>query len=646
MYTVNIDAGGTMTDGLIASAERTHTIKVDSTPHDLTVAMMTLIDQATADLGYDSRRDFLDEVSVIRWSSTVTTNVLAQRSGPKVGLLVDAGEHKRLYGDSDSPAVDSLIAEDNICALAAGHDATDVLAAVRNLLEDGVRRVCVSFAGAFADPGRERRAKAIIGEQYPDHVLGAVPVLLGSDMVQSPDDMTRTHFSLINAYAHPALASSLFKAEERLKVEDDWRGTVLVGHTNGGMARIGKTKAVDTIESGPVFGTFAAAYFAREHSLDALACVDVGGTTAKISFVRDGWPMESDGGELFGIPVKTPLQMLRSLALGGGSIVSVDGDSIALGPESMGASPGPACYALGGTNATLTDCYLVLGYVDPASFLDGRRQLDVEQARAVVADNIAKPLNLSVEEAALAVRDRAADMLATLVRRTAAEAGIDTASVPLFAYGGNGPLVAAFAADSLGVERLYASFALGPVFSAFGTAICNVAHVYEQGISASTELGSVAAQVPAVITKLRAAAERDLVSGGFTNGDAQFSAELDRCESGKERIRLPIDGNKITELPETSQAVVRARIEYPVPTHEPEVARREPTQKLIVAGVRQVWLDAQAAELPVYDCTTLAAGDEIDGPAVLGGGSVSCVLLTGWRLTIDAFGNGVMQKGG
>ncbi len=633
-----------MTDALIAGDELVYTIKVDSTPHDLTVAMMALIDQAAGDLGYANRRDFLDQVTVIRWSSTVTTNVLAQRSGPKVGLLVDAGEKTRLYGQDDSPAVDSLISAANIIELEADHDATQVLGAVRGLLEDGVRRVCVSFAGAFTDPSRERAAKTVISEQYPDHVLGAVPVLLGSEMVQAPDDMTRTHFSLINAYAHPALASALFKAEERLKVDDDWRGTLLVGHTNGGMARIGKTKAVDTIESGPVFGTFAVAYFARQYGLDTMACVDVGGTTAKISFVRDGVPMESEGGDLFGIPIKTPLQMLRSLALGGGSVVSVDAGEIGLGPESMGAAPGPACYGLGGTNATLTDCYVVLGYVDPVSFLGGRRQLDVEQARAAIDEHVARSLNVSIEQAALAACDRAAEMLAALVTRTAAEAGIDTTALPLFAYGGNGPLVASFAAKLLSVESLYVSFALGPVFSAFGTAIGNVAHVYEQGVSASSERGSVAAQIPDVIAQLRAAALSDLESEGFAGDDAQFSAEFDPVADGGVRISLPIDGSSLPTLPVIDQAVVRARIEFAVPTHSPEVARRDSAQALTPIGTRPVMIESEFKDLPVYDSTTLTVGDTVLGPAVIGGGSVSCLLHPGWSLRIDEFGNGVMTK--
>lgn len=645
MYTVNIDAGGTMTDGLVVGRDRVHTFKVDSTPHDLTVAMVALIEQAAVDLGFASRRDFLDRVSVIRWSSTVTTNVLAERRGPKIGLMVEAGAESNLYGAQASPAVGGIVSPVNIVGLrGAQFDSTEVLGAVRRLLEDGVRRICISLRGSFGDPGRERQAKRAIADQYPDHYLGSVPVLLGSDMAQTPDDMTRTHFSLINAYVHPALAASLFKAEDRLKIEDDWRGTLLVGHTNGGMARIGKTKAVDTIESGPVFGTFAAAYFARRYGLEALSCVDVGGTTAKISFARGGAPVEKRGGQLFGIPVKTPLQMLRSLALGGGSIVTVRDGEVQLGPESMGAAPGPACYALGGTRATLTDCLLLLGYVDPAGFLDGRKHLDTDKARAAVDAHVAEPLGISVPQAALQVRDTAARVLSDLIDRAAREAGEQAAGMPMFAYGGNGPLLAAFAADILGLERLYVSFGLGPVFSAFGTAISNVVHLYEHGVVASPSAGTVAAQLPPLTAKLRASAERDLASEGFDAAAARVGLDLEILSPEARVVALPAGGGENPQLDGIDEAVLRLRTEYAVPSYQPACAGRKAGERLEAAGEREVHFGAHAQGVALYEAARFAAGDTLSGPALIGGGSVSCVLLEGWSLRVDEFGNGMMSR--
>ena len=263
MYTVDIDTGGTMTDGLVWDGTTMVTVKVDTTPHDLTVSFRELLGEAARQLGFGSDLGaFLDEVSLIRWSSTITSNTLGERKGAKLGLLVQPGSERSLYGDGPSPAVGTLVAERNVVGVDADADGQGVLDAVRKLLEDGARRICVSL-DSFPEAEQEQAVKRIVESQYRDHYLGSVPVLLASDMAQVDDGQTRTHCALINAYVHSQLATSLFKAEDMLRYDEGWTGALLVGHTNGGVARVGKTKAVDTIESGPVFGTHAAAWYAR-----------------------------------------------------------------------------------------------------------------------------------------------------------------------------------------------------------------------------------------------------------------------------------------------------------------------------------------------------------------------------------------------
>ena len=345
-------------------------------------------------------------MALIRWSSTITSNALGERKGAKLGLLVQPGSERSLYGDGPSPAVGTLVAERNVVGVDPGANGQAVLEAVRRLLEDGARRICVSL-DSFPETSQEQAVKRIVETQYRDHYLGSVPVLLASDMAQVDDGQTRTHYALINAYVHGQLASALFKAEDLLRYEQGWTGALLVGHTNGGVARVGKTKAVDTIESGPVFGTHAAAWYARRYGLDRVVCLDVGGTTAKASVVEAGQPRYTRDGSLFGIPVRVPLALLRSAPLGGGSVVRPDGrGGVSLGPESMGAAPGPACYGLGGDQATLTDAFLVLGYLDPAGFLGGRRRLDVGRPGRRWRRAVAGPLGISVDDAARQDRRR------------------------------------------------------------------------------------------------------------------------------------------------------------------------------------------------------------------------------------------------
>jgi N-methylhydantoinase A/oxoprolinase/acetone carboxylase beta subunit len=615
MYTVDIDTGGTMTDGLVADGSELHAIKVDTTPHDFTVSFRQILVEAARTLGYEEDlAGFLDHVSFIRWSSTITSNVLGEGKGAKVGLLVRAGHEGDLYGDGRSPAVGSLVAEHNVIGLPENPSEVDVLTAVKRLFEEGVRRICVSLDGAFPDNAPERAVAGIIEAQYPDHYLGAVPVVMGSEMAQVHDDATRTHCSLINAYTHSRLASALFQAEDMLKYDEGWDGPLLVGHINGGVARVGKTKALDTIESGPVFGTHASAYLARRYALSDVVCLDVGGTTAKASVVLGGEPMFTRDGDIFDIPVRASLPLLRSAVLGGGSVARPvpEDKTVRLGPDSMGAAPGPACYGLGGDQATVTDAFLVLGYLDPARFLGGRRTLDLARAEEVISTRLAGPLGVSVEEAATMVADTAVGIVADLVASTLAKAGLDPADVTLFAYGGNGSMFAAPVAERLGIAAARV-FGLGPVLAAFGSSVSDVVHDYERSDTAD-------ADPKAAADALVAMARRDLAAEGFDPDAATIDVDID--EVARVRARFPVGAYEPVGHPakDTSTA--------PAP-----LARRS----VSLGGVRH--------QAPIYEWESLTGRAAIEGPAVAVGETMTCLVPPGWSLAVDEFANGVLRQG-
>jgi acetophenone carboxylase len=394
MYSVDIDTGGTMTDGLVSGDGTVVALKAETTPHDVTIAFVDLLEAARVHLGFSDLRSFLDDVEVIRWSSTITSNVLAQRTGPKLGLLVSAGHEKDLYypNGQASHLIGTLIDAGDIAGLPADTGEAVVRQAVKALLDRGIRRITISLQGAFSDNSGELAVTEMISSDYPDHFLGSIPALAASEIVRRPDDATRTAAALINAYVHPALATSLYRAEEIVREQHGWRGNVLIGHIGGGVARIGKTKAFDAIESGPVFGTHACAAAAARYGDAKVIAIDVGGTTAKASAVADGRVVMKPHADLFGIPLELDLPLLHSIALGGGSVARVRDGQVVLGPDSMGAAPGPACYGLGGRNATVTDAFVVCGLVSPTAFLGGRRVLDTEKARAVIDKHVGAPL--------------------------------------------------------------------------------------------------------------------------------------------------------------------------------------------------------------------------------------------------------------
>jgi len=665
MFTVDIDTGGTMTDALVSNGASMSSFKVDTTPHDYTVSFLNCLAAASKELGYEDIRNFLGHVSLIRWSSTITTNVLGERRGSKVGLLVSKGHEDDLYGDQQSLVVNELVADDSIIGLSEDPEAEEIMTAVRALLERGVRRICVSLKGAFPDNRAEVAVKKVIEGQYPDHIIGAVPVLLGSEMAQLGHDQTRTHYSLMNAYTHSQLATSLFKAEDLLRDDYGWNGPLLIGHTSGGVARIGKTKAVDTIESGPVFGTFGSAFVARAYGLRNIVCFDVGGTTTKVSIIRDGQPLFQRGGELMEIPVRTSLAMLRSAVVGGGSIASVKDGCVVLGPESMGAAPGPACYGLGGSNATLTDALLYLGYLDPDSFLGGRRKLDVERSRAVIEKHVAEPLGMSLDMAALAIRGEAVDMIAELICATLKEAGLRPEDTSLFAFGGNGPMFSALVAGAVGIGSSYI-FDLGPVFSAFGSAISDVVHVYERGVGAAWG-DSIGDMVADVMTGLRRQAVRDLSAEGFPADKADYVFEFEFGHADHAAGKVSLDGNLLEpgrlepgqwfshadamvrdagiDVQKASLQLVRLSSRYEIEAHC--LVKRERIADKAPTALRPVSFNGVGfQDLPVHRWETLAPGDQVAGPAVINGATLTCPIPDGWTMKIDEYGNACLSPAG
>ena len=639
MLTIDIDTGGTMTDALVTDGATRHCIKVDTTPHDFTVAFQTCLKEAGKLYGIDTLEEFLPRVSLIRWSSTITTNVLAERRGAKVGLLVTKGHESDLYGDGRSAIIDELVPADAVIGLPENPQPKDILLGVKALLESGVRRICVALANSFPDNANERAIKRVIEDQYPDHIIGSVPVLLGSEMAQVAHDQTRAHYSAMNAYTHSRLATSLFKAEDVLRDEHGWRGALLIGQTSGGVARIGKTKAVDTIESGPVFGTFGGAFVAREYGLNNVVCFDVGGTTTKCSIVRNGEPVVQRGGLLMEIPVQTSFAMLRSAAIGGGSVARVKNGRLTLGPESQGAAPGPACYALGGREATLTDAILLLGYLDPNSFLGGRRKLSVDHARKAIETKVAKPLGLSVEQAALVIRDEAVTMMAELITSTLAEAGLKASDTALFAFGGNGPMFGAFVAERLGIAQACA-FDFGPVFGAFGSSISDVAHVYERGVGrpANDPLTLAAA------TLLYEQAQRDLRGEGFDPDAAKYRYEI---EGDGDSVRIEAAGEPGPMLfaAQGSSPVSLLRLTARFEVGANQLQKRSERRESVKPESRAMHFNGLGPELlPAHVWEQLNVGDRIVGPAMVNGATLTCPVPPKWALSVDAYGNAVMAR--
>ena len=659
MYSIDIDVGGTLTDGIFTDGSRVVCSKVDSTAHDLTVCLFDCLTSGATQLGFSDLASFLDQVELLRWSTTITSNVLAEGTGPKLGLIVSKGHERDLYGtEKTSPVLNKVVSEFNVTGIEGGNGAeiagSEILSAVRSLLENGVRRICISLKGGLHEAEQELRIKRVIEEQYPDHFLGSVPVLSGRDICKSNDDMTRTYYAIINAYTHSALAATLFKAEDELRYSYGYMRPFLVSHIDGGVAGVSKTRAIDTMESGPILGIYGTSYLAKLYGLKNVIALDVGGTTAKVGVIRGGEPVYSQESDLFGIPLRTRLPYLRSIALGGGSVVSVAGEEIQLGPESMGSFPGPACYGLGGEKPTLTDAFVVAGLIDPEFFLGGAKRLDPEQARDAIDIVVARPRGLSVEQACQTIVDRAYGMVAGVIATAQRELKQDLSDYALFAYGGNGGLFACGVAERAGVNKVHL-FALGPVFSAFGSSVSDLCHVYERSLRVPLRAGSDVGELNRALQEMRTTGMRDLKAEGLRSDDAECLLELEFSRAGGEDVQAKSSLQRFDSVEDlrrlapangvASLEVVRMRVRKTMARPallEKSLGSRDASHAR--TGERAVAYGSKNHKAIVYRWESLQPGNEVTGCALLVSENSTYFVPEGWTLTMDRHGNAQLRS--
>ena len=668
MWTVDIDVGGTLTDGLFTSGDDFVCVKVDTTPHDLTVCLFDCLNQAAEKMGFLDAVAFLENVDLIRWSTTITSNVLAELRGPRIGLLVTKGHEQNLYGKDDRSAIlGRLVNDRDIIGLNGSAKDTDVMNAARSLLERGVRRICISLNNSHRNPEREMAFKRIIDQQYPDHFLGSVPVLAGSDISKSADDRTRTYCAAINAYTHGALAATLFKAEDALRETSKYSGTFLVSHINGGFAGIAKTKAIDTIESGPVLGILGSAHLAKLYGLNDVIAMDIGGTTAKISVLSGGEPIYRKPSDLFGNSLELALPYLRSMALGGGSVVKpldgAKGAEVRLGPESMGSFPGPACYGLGGDQATLTDSFVTAGLINPDYFLGGRKPIDRDLARKTIESLVARPLRLAAEAACKMIIERAFKSVAHLIASAQKELQQDLSRHTLFAYGGNGGLFAAGVAEKAGLETVLV-FSLGPLFSAFGSSVSDICHVYERSIPEPDISEAGVGRLRQFVDEIKAECVKDLLGEGIRPDDLTYAIEFEVAGSAGPSVTVACPETALgsaSELKAALSAALAARGKARTGNISLEMLRVRVKKAMRKArlvdrafqgadashariGTRTISWGSRASEAQVYRWESLHPGNRVAGCAVLEGVNTTYFIPDGWAMTIDQYSNGKMAR--
>jgi N-methylhydantoinase A len=665
-FSIGIDTGGTFTDAFIADDASGHwTAKVPTTPHDLTVCFADAIEASAQAVGLP-RHDLLRRTAVIRFSSTIATNTALTLSGPKLGMLVTAGGRQDLYGlagTDDEARITQFIGPDMITGLTEevspdgevllAPSGDEVIAAVRDLLERGARLIVVCLRNSAVNPANEAAVGRIIDASYPRHYLGAVPTLLSTDVSALAGDADRMAAVVVNGYLHRRLATSLYKAEDDLRASGLARPLLIVT-ADGSVARVAKTRALATYQSGPAAGVHGGALLARTYGLGAALTADVGGTSTDFGLVLDGRPVRRQRIEVAGLEIAQPSVELHSIALGGGSIVAVNDGALAVGPDSAGAAPGPACFGLGGTSPTPTDAWLVLGYLDPANYLGGRRRLFPDLATEALMRVVGAPLGLSAEEAALAVAEAAvraaADGVGEMLARPAARAalgGRSAVGLALISYGGGGGCLLPAVAARAGLGTVYLPV-LSPVFSAFGVSTFDIEHSYEARLP--TGQLAIGQGVNGGLAALEAAARRDARGEGFDPGDARIEVSVLRDDGtalaeGLEPGQVAGTAQRLG-LGAAGTALVRLRATCVV--HKPGLpGQAEAGVPLADAqtGRRSILLPEGECEVPVYARDRLRAGHGMSGPCLIESGGSTYLIPAGTNSRIDQFGTAVLAPG-
>jgi N-methylhydantoinase A/oxoprolinase/acetone carboxylase beta subunit len=618
--TIDIDTGGTFTDGVVSAGGRTWPIKVLTTPHDLTIALRELIDEAATQVGVD-QEELLRRVESIRYSTTLGTNTVIERSGPRLGVLVDAPAaaaiHAAAPGSLVADVLEPLDWHVREVALTGDDDADrePVLRAVEDLLQRGAERLVVVLGDAEGT-GEDAVRRIVFGE-YPRHILGALPVLFSSELDADADVGRRVATAVLNAYLHPQLETFLYEAESVLRARG-LRKPLFVFCNDGTTNRVAKVTALKTHNSGPAGGVEAARALARHYGFARVATIDIGGTSTDVAFLADAAIEERRHGGIEDTELSLPMRRIDALGGGGGTIAEVRDGALRLGPRSAGAAPGPACFGFGGTEATVTDANLTLGVFDAGQRFAGRVALDPERARRAVEEHVAGPLGVGVEAAAHAVRDALEQRIGSHLRAGFAERG--TAGSPvLIAFGGGGAVHAARIAEHAGIDRVLVP-GLASVCSAFGIGFADVEHRYTRLVAAGDDAGADRAE-----DELTQRAQIDMRGEGFSLDDVTFTVARSTVEDGAVEVVL----------------IARA----PLP-HIGFPAHDRPGEAPAPIGTRDVWWAGErAVPTPIHAADAVAATSaRIVGPAIVAGEIETVCVPPGWVLERDQYDQSILNR--
>ncbi len=506
--TIEVDIGGTFTDLFLVSDSKYYFTKTPTTGYDLSIGFMRALRDASFQAGVPLE-ELLKATEMVRYSTTIAMNTLIQRKGPTLGLITTEGFEDTVLVGKGAQWTDGATVREmrDVARIRKPHPiiSREMTVGVkerinsngkiiRPLLEDdvreklyylvgkGARGFVISFLWSHLNPAHEERVEQIIREEYPECYLGSMPVILSSRVLPKRFEYQRTNAAVLNAYLHSSMAEELRGMGDELRALG-YNKPIMMIHNSGGMAEVFRTQAVQTYNGGPVAGMIGSAHMGNLIGYENVVVSDMGGTSFDLGLVVAG----STRSYAFQPVIDrwiVDLTMLETISIGagGGSIARINevaGKKCEVGPAGAGSMPGPASYDLGGTEPTVTDADVVLGYINPEYYHGGKMQLNKDRAIEVIEEKIAGPMGTTVEQGALLVKKIVDGNMGGAIFRETVLRGFDPKDFVLFAFGGAGATHCCGYGFQAGVSKILA-FPFSPVFCAFGSANMDVIHFAEQ----------------------------------------------------------------------------------------------------------------------------------------------------------------------
>jgi N-methylhydantoinase A len=664
-----VDIGGTFVDAVEFDQDngeiRVH--KTSTTPDAPARGVVAAVRALSSDL---------TDVTAFGHGTTLGLNAILQRRGADVGIIANEGFRdlweiaraaippQHMYNFSYAPPPPLVPRRHRVGVRgrvdAAGReivplDEASVLEAGRILVEiEGLTSLAVCFLHSYANPSHERRTAEILRAAYPQ-----LSVSISSDITREYREYERTSTVALDAYIRPVLGDYLTALDESLTEAGMTRPMYIMRSGGGAMTAAQARKApLMTVLSGPAGGVIGACALATERGWPRLLSFDAGGTSLDACVIEDGTASEVHEASIDGFPLLIPIFDIRTVGAGGGSIAWADDGLLRVGPRSAGAVPGPVAYGTGGTEPTMTDAALALGYLDAQTFLAGGMNIDTDAACAAVREKLAEPLGMDDTTAAVSVFRVLLARTVSALREITVERGLDPREFTLLAFGGAGPLLAPMLAREMGIETC----AVPPVpaaFSAFGMLLGDVQHEAATTVLAPLSDESLAALAP-VIAELSAIGNDALDAQDVPLSAREIHVVLDVRYRGQEHslplLLRPDDtaetllarfheaheqrhGHAMPELGQLATVRVRAVGRLPKPATARLVLGDAGTPRPM--GTRRAYDMAieRNREFPVYERSALAAGARLPGPGVVEDGTSTTVYFGDQSLSVNEFGD-------